>query len=124
MQHIALIVDDDYNSLHFLEQILLPTSLEVLLAEDGNQAINILRQTAPSVLFLDMLLPQVDGFAVLSFILQSPHLNDLFVAIVTAHNHFAPSPELDRADAYLVKPIRAKEIRDIAQRAIARQAAG
>lgn len=120
MRQIALVVDDDYSSLHFIKQVLVPTGLDIQLAEDGAQAIDLLRQMTPSVLFLDMLLPKVDGMAVLSFILESPHLSDMFVTIVTAHTHFPASPELERADAYFVKPVHAKDIREIARQAMAR----
>jgi CheY-like chemotaxis protein len=122
MDYIALIVDDDHPTLLFLEQVLRPLNVHVMQAEDGAEAISILENHTPIVLFLDMLMPTVGGMEVLEYIQNTQRLNNMFVAIVSAHSYFAPSPSLDRANAYYVKPIRPKDIRDVTQYAISRQA--
>lgn len=122
MDYIALIVDDDHPTLLFLEQVLRPLNVQVIQAEDGAQAISILESHTPIVLFLDMLMPTMGGMEVLEYIRNTQRLNNMFVAIVSAHSYFEPSPALDRANAYYVKPIRPKDIRDVTQYAISRQA--
>ncbi len=123
MSHIALTVDDDKHTLYFLEQVLKPLNIEVIQAEDGSQAINILEQTTPTLLFLDMLMPDVTGVNVLDFILHTPRLNSMFVVVLSAHNHFQSSETMVRVDHYLVKPVRLKVLKDIIQQVIAQQAA-
>lgn len=120
MVHTALLVDDDPMTLTFLEQALSPTGVQSYLAYDGSQAIEVLQRSAPVILFLDLLLPKVSGMEVLDFVLNSPHLTNMFVAIISAHDHFPPSPQLDRADVYYVKPLRLKDIRGAVQQAIDR----
>jgi CheY-like chemotaxis protein len=122
MDHIAVIADDDHPTLLFLEQVLRPLHVHVMRAEDGTQAIHILQNHSPVILFLDMLMPNLGGIEVLDFICHTSRLDNLFVAVVSAHHHFEPSPALARANAYYVKPIRPKDIRDITQFAISRQA--
>lgn len=121
MAHTALLVDDDQMTLTFLEQALNPTGVLSILAADGKQAIELLQEHTPAIMFLDMLLPKVSGLQVLDFVLSAPHLNDMFVAIISAHDHFPNSPQLERADAYFVKPLRVKDLREVTQQAIARQ---
>jgi CheY-like chemotaxis protein len=122
MDYIALIVDDDHPTLLFLEQVLRPLNVRVMQAEDGAQAIAILENHSPIILFLDMLMPTMGGMEVLEYIHHTPRLNNLFVAVVSAHSYFEPSPILARANAYYVKPIRPKDIRDATQYALSRQA--
>jgi CheY-like chemotaxis protein len=122
MDYIALIVDDDQPTLMFLEQVLRPLHVRVMQAEDGAQAISILEDQTPIILFLDMLMPTISGMEVLAYICDTPRLNNLFVAVVSAHSYFEPSPTLARANAYYVKPIRPKDIRDATHYAISRQA--
>ncbi|MEO8612769.1 MAG: response regulator [Chloroflexota bacterium] len=123
MDYIALIVDDDHPTLLFLEQVLRPLNVHVMQAQDGAEAIAVLENHTPIILFLDMLMPTLSGLEVLEYIYHTPRLDNLFVAVVSAHSYFEPSPILERANAYYVKPIRPKDIRDATQYAISRQAA-
>ncbi len=120
MAHTALLVDDDQMTLLFLEQALHPTGVQALPTSDGQQAIEVLQEYTPIILFLDMLLPKVSGLEVLDFVLQNPHLNNMYIAVISAHDHFPSSVQLDRADAYFVKPLRLRDIRDVTQKAIDR----
>ena len=122
MDYIALIVDDDHPTLLFLEQVLRPLHVRVMEAEDGAQAIAILENHTPIILFLDMLMPTMSGMEVLEYIRSTPRLNNLFVAVVSAHSYFEPSPTLERTNAYYIKPIRPKDIRDATHYALSRQA--
>jgi CheY-like chemotaxis protein len=124
MQYYALAVDDDQHTLFFIEQVLQSTGLEIILAQDGAQALETLKSVTPSIIFLDMLLPQISGIELLDYIVKTPRLNSIHVVVVSAHNHFPLSEQLARVDAFLVKPVRPKDIRDAALYAIERQAAG
>lgn len=117
MQPIALIADDDTLTLFFMEQILLPAGMQVLRAEDGLQAVEILQEVVPSIIFLDLLMPRLSGLDVVSFVMESHHLRDVPVVIVTAHNRdrFVQFPQVARAAAYLLKPVHPQDIREFAQ---------
>jgi CheY-like chemotaxis protein len=123
MSNLALIVDDDLQTLYFFDQVLQPTGMEILKAQDGLSALENLQSTTPCVLFLDMLLPITSGMEVLKFIYQTPRLNSTYVVVVSAHNSFPPSEQLGRVDAFFVKPILAKDIREAALYALQHQTA-
>lgn len=122
MEYIALIVDDDRPTLLFLEQVLRPSGIQIMQAEDGLQALEILEHYTPVILFLDMLMPGASGLEVLEYIARTPRLNNMFVVVVSAHRYFEPSDALKRANSYYVKPIRPKDIRDITQHVLSLQA--
>ena len=122
MEYIALIVDDDQPTLLFLEQVLRTSDMRVVQAEDGAQALALLEHSTPIILFLDILMPNVSGLEVLDYVAATPRLDNMFVVVVSAHRYFEPSAGLKRANAYHVKPVRPKDIREIMQHAISRQA--
>jgi CheY-like chemotaxis protein len=120
MSYLALLVDDDPQTLFFLEQTLRPTGLSLLKAADGLVALDLLTQHTPQIVYLDLLLPRVPGLDVLSFIEETPRLAQTFVAIISAHDRvqFVHAPQMARANAYFVKPVRPKDIRACAAQAV------
>jgi CheY-like chemotaxis protein len=113
MHPVILLVDDDQPTLDLLEQLLRPLNVSVLRAMDGAAAIDILAGSAPDMMFLDLLLPQVSGVEVLNYVGSAARLRDMFVGIITAHSGVIPAELNPRVDGYFVKPLRLKEIRDI-----------
>ena len=59
-----LVVDDEKKSLRSLEAMLLSLGYQVILANNGEEAIEKVRQTPPEVILLDSLMPKMDGFEV------------------------------------------------------------
>ncbi|MBL8153212.1 MAG: response regulator [Anaerolineae bacterium] len=118
MTPIVLIVDDDQQTLLLIEQVLKTSNVSVIRAEDGAQALEVLEEMTPDVMLLDMLMPHVGGADVLQYVSQTPRLDGMFVAIVSAHRQLARADEAARANAYLVKPIRPGDIREALSRAL------
>ena len=123
MPYTALIVDDDEYTRMIYERILKLAGFNVTLASDGAQALDMLQKGSADVLFLDILLPKVNGTVVLNYVQESAHLDNMYVVIVSAHNRFERSAEIKRANEFFVKPVRPLEIEAVAQRAIAHLAA-
>jgi CheY-like chemotaxis protein len=123
MQHYVMVVDDDEQSRFLMSQVLHSVGAEVLEAQNGHQAIELLNQHTPDIIFLDLLLPKVNGIEVLDYIIETPRLNTMQVVIVSAHDRFGSHPQLRRVDNYFVKPVQVKQIRDLAYVAVTRQAA-
>lgn len=121
MEHIALIVDDDQHTLVLLEQVLKTFDVQIIQAEDGAQAMKILEGCTPSVMLLDMLMPRVSGEVVLDYVARTPRLNQMQVVVISAHRQYEYSQSTARANIYLVKPIRPKDIRDAVERVISPQ---
>lgn len=120
MPPIVLIVDDDQQTLLLMEQVLKSANVSVIRAEDGAQALEVLEETTPDVMLLDMLMPHVGGVDVLQYVIQTPRLDGMFVAVVSAHRQLERADEVARANAYLVKPVRPGDIREALSQALDR----
>ena len=78
-----LVVDDQPANLLVVSSLLSRHGYEVTTAPDGEQALSILSQVQPDLLLLDMLMPNMDGFALLAEIKQNPELLRLPVVFLT-----------------------------------------
>ncbi len=99
----ALIVDDELLSRERLRHLLLNQIQVEILGEcaSGAEALHLIQEKSPDVVFLDVKLPELDGFGVLEK-LQGPR--QPVVVFVTAHDQFALRAfELHAVD-YLLKP--------------------
>lgn len=106
-----LIVDDEVHILELLRYNLEGNGFEVIAAENGEDALAILKSTRINGMILDLMLPGIDGLEVLRQIRQSEQ-KDLPVIMLTAKNE-----EIDAviglemgADDYIGKPFRTREL--------------
>ena len=120
MQPLALVVEDD-KSIHLIyKHVLNKKGYNILWAADGAQALELLGRHAPDILFLDMLLPHVDGTTVLDFMRESPHLENTYVVVVSAHSRY--EKELGGlAGEFLLKPLQMPIIESAIQHALEQQ---
>jgi CheY-like chemotaxis protein len=112
-----LVVDDIYTNRYLLQELIRTTGNEVVVAENGRDAIQILQENEIHIIFMDIEMPVMNGIETTRFIRNEllPPLNGLPIIALTAHN-----PELffeDYADVgfdelitkpYSVEKIRAK----------------
>ena len=102
----VLLVDDDSEMLHALKEGFkkYQESFAVLLAEDGLQALERLKQNIISLVVTDLKMPNMDGFELLAHIMQ--HYPDIPVIIITGYS----TPEMEQlareggAVGYIAKP--------------------
>lgn len=106
-----LIVDDEVHILELLQYNLEANGFDVLKAETGEDALEIIKDTAIDGLILDLMLPGMDGIEVLKAI-RTKIAPDLPVVMLTAKNE-----EIDAviglemgADDYIGKPFRTREL--------------
>ncbi len=101
-----LIVDDQID-IRRMMQIALGDSFELLEAEDGITALDLLRQHKPDVVLLDVMMPgAIDGLQVLQAIRADPQTTDMPVIMMSAKGQVSDY-ELGMhmgANAYFVKP--------------------
>jgi signal transduction histidine kinase/CheY-like chemotaxis protein len=80
-----LVVDDEPMALQLLKRILAAQpQYTVLEAGGGAQALNVVQSHKPDLILLDLMMPEIDGFAVLEFVKSNPDTHDVPVIIVTA----------------------------------------
>ena len=105
MTHILIV--DDHSDIRRLLSITLGKEFEILEAEDGVGALDIIRRHHPKVVLLDVMMPgDMDGLQVLDAIKADPQTRHILVGMVTARGQMADSEDANRrgADAYFVKP--------------------
>lgn len=119
MPHLALIVEDEAALRDIYKLILLNCGFQVLEAGDGEEALALLQTHRPDIIFLDMLLPKLNGVAILHEVHTMPHLRHTRIVIISAHNRFTKSEYLKPDDIFLLKPVRPDDIRHIVNQFLA-----
>lgn len=105
----VLIVDDDLNICELLRLYVEKEGYAVVIANDGEQAIEICNREQPDLVLLDIMLPKVDGWQVCREIRKN---SDCPIIMLTAKGEvFDKILGLELgADDYIVKPFEAKEV--------------
>lgn len=89
---------------------------EVLLAEDGQAALDLLENVKPDLLVLDINMPKVNGLEVLQRVRARPDLKQIKIMIVTGNVIAGNSPEAEAADLLLIKPVGLLDMIKLAER--------
>ena len=82
----VLIVDDEPFNVDVLQQELEDLNYQILTAFNGQEALDKIKSQQPDLILLDLMMPVLDGFAVLSQIKADNDLRDIPVIIVSAAN--------------------------------------
>jgi two-component system alkaline phosphatase synthesis response regulator PhoP len=109
MENKILIVDDEAHIRMLIEQTLEDLEDEGVIffkAENGEEAIEIIQAEKPQLVFLDVMMPKMNGMEVCRRVKKELGLNNIFIVLLTAKGQ-----ELDRqkglevgADLYMTKP--------------------
>ena len=115
---LVLIVEDNPVNLELVSALLEEHGCEALVATTGDAAIQLLRQSRPNLVLMDVQLPGMNGYQLTRRIKADPALADIPVVALTAH---AMAHEDARAreagcDAFLTKPIDIQAFKEILQR--------
>jgi len=109
MQSKILIIDDEMHIRALIEQTLEDLEdegVELLLAGDGEEGLQIIQQEHPQLVFLDVMMPRMNGFEVCRQVKKQLNMNEVYIVMLTAKGQ-----EFDRqkgedvgADIYMTKP--------------------
>lgn len=120
-----LIVDDEAHIRMLIEQTLEELEdegVDFLTAENGEQALEIIQAENPQLVYLDVMMPKLNGMEVCRRVKKELGMNEVFIVLLTAKGQ-----ELDRlkgqevgADVYMTKPFdpevilaKAREVLDL-----------
>lgn len=112
MSKTILIVDDEPNIVLSVEYLLKREGFEVQTAGDGQAAIEMLAQSRPDLMILDVMMPRKNGFEVCTEVRADPALSDLPIILLSAKGREA---EIAKglslgASAYITKPFSTHEL--------------
>ena len=111
----AILIDDELNSLQNLQfkiQEYCHSIKVVAQTQNPEEAIRLIGQHKPDVIFLDIEMPKMSGFKMLE---QVPEI-DFEVIFVTAYNHYAINAIRISAFDYLVKPVSIEDLQQTVDR--------
>src|SRR5215211_5934677 len=114
----VLVVDDEPNLRKILAAQLSRDGYDVLVAEDGEQGLSLLRENHIDLVVTDLKMPKVDGMTLLrEAVKENP---DLPVVMITAHGTVDTAVEALKLGAfdYLTKPFDKDEVRQIVGKAL------
>jgi two-component system LytT family response regulator len=114
-----LIVDDEAaasNILKILIQKFISVPCQILVSNNPEEALSLIRSDSPTLLMLDIEMPGTNGFDLLNRAIE----NKFDVIFTTAHNHYAIKAIRFSALDYLLKPIDALELQNAINRHIIR----
>ena len=109
----CLIVEDEFFTRDVLSLTLQRANLEVDLVESGQAALDYLYHNTPDVIILDLHMPNVNGYEVLHKIRHDSGLKHLIIIVITANPSAANHPDVQKADAFLTKPLNIKKMIDL-----------
>jgi len=111
-QKKILIADDNENIREALTYLLEDEGYTLWLAKDGADTLKKVSEIHPDILFLDIMMPEINGYDVCRAIKSDPNLKKTYVIMLTAKGQVA---EQERgkavgADEYIVKPFSPMEV--------------
>lgn len=106
-----LLVDDEPSTLQLVRKVLEADGHEIFEAVDGEQAVEIFHQTQPDLVLLDIVLPKMDGLAVLQNIREHDAITGVIMVSALSSEQLAVRSMLAGADDYVSKPFKLKTIR-------------
>ncbi len=81
-----LIVDDDPQNIRLIKAMLKPFNIEVMVADGGKAGVEMALKKKPDLIILDLMMPEVDGFDVVSRLKEDPAASQIPILIYTAKN--------------------------------------
>jgi len=110
-----LFVDDDPHMLETLDKSAQLFGHQAIIAKSGEEALKLATTQSPDLIMTDMMLPDMDGMALLDQLRQNDATASIPVVVLSA------SPEVDLArlseqagaDSYLSKPVRLQTLQNV-----------
>ena len=129
MKEKILIVDDEYQAREIIATMLEENEYIPLVARNGEEAIKIIKEEAPDLIILDVLMPAKSGIKLFRELKTTESLKKIPVIICSGvarrtflHTYTAPSKRaeerLPEPDAYMEKPVRPDALAKIIEKLV------
>jgi DNA-binding response OmpR family regulator len=109
-------VDDDPDVIFILVYTLTRDGFEVVGVTDSKQCLPTVKTEMPDLIFLDAMMPYLDGWEICKKLKENPKTSDIFVSMLTVRREeedIRKSLEYAKANRHLCKPINLSEIREV-----------
>jgi len=107
-----LVIDDSATIVALLSRMLRQNDYQVFEAADAEQGLRIARDDMPELIFLDIVLPGMDGFAALRQLRRDPYTRDIPVIMISGNEQATEQFYVHRigADDFMKKPFSRAEV--------------
>ncbi len=102
-----LVVEDEFDSIQMVSKILKHHGAHVEIARTGFECLKFLEKHLPTLIVMDLALPEMDGWETLDMIRQNPQTAHVPVVAITAYHSPSVAEDARHAgfNAYLPKPL-------------------
>ena len=81
---LILIADDSPTEIYVLQKMLEKHNYQVIIAEDGEQAIDMTHSQHPDLILMDVVMPKLNGFQATRRLTKEPETEDIPIVIVSS----------------------------------------
>lgn len=108
-----LVVDDEEQNRRLIKAMLMPLNYEIILARNGKEALEKVRDASPDVILLDIMMPEMDGFEVAKNLKGKEETKAIPIVMITALREVDDRVKALEvgADDFLVKPVERTELK-------------
>jgi len=112
---IVLVIDDDVEAREMLQRYLSKSGYQVEVAESGEEGLRLAKKILPDIITLDVMMPNMDGWEVLSHLKEDAELALIPVIILSMMEDKSVAYSLGASD-YLLKPITREQLSKVLQK--------
>ena len=112
MSKLILVVEDQEDNMQILRDLLVSAGYEMVVAENGEEALAAVAKQRPDLILMDIQLPIMDGYEATRRIKADPALKDIPVIVVTSYALSGDEGKAREAgcDAYVTKPYSPRQL--------------
>ena len=119
-ENLCVLIDDDIAMHDLVKRTIKKAGLTLLGATNGEQGLNMIRETKPKLILLDVLMPGRDGWSILKECKSDESIKDIPVIMVSQMSQESLAFSLG-ADDYLTKPIERNKFLDIVKKFVSKE---
>lgn len=106
-----LLVDDEPATLQLIRKILQADGYQIIHAQNGLEALDQIAEYAPDLILLDIVMPEMDGMAVLRKVRETDKITGVIMASALSSENLVVQAMLDGADDFVSKPFVLRNVR-------------
>lgn len=112
---VILLIDDEIGYARVVQDALQPLGLDVLIATNATEALLLYQQVNPSMILLDVMMPEIDGLTLLRWLREHSQQSKIPIHVVSAKSTPADQKAALKAgaDGFLAKPFTFDELRQL-----------
>jgi two-component system OmpR family response regulator len=112
---VILLIDDEIGYAKVIQDALQPYGIEVLIATNATEALLLYQQVNPSMILLDVMMPEIDGLTLLRWLREHSDQRRIPIHVVSAKSTPADQKAALKAgaDGFLAKPFTFEELRNL-----------